>query len=379
MEGNPLWIKLRIADRFDTSNPSDKGKQYADNLKTIGLFGSNRRLNPSSYRDKRVSLYEKLNESLEGNEDDIQRLEIEWIDIVLSVFDDVLSETRHHATDLTLAGHSLATAIVFSLLAQSDNLYISRTRNTKANHNSLLNDPSKRIIGCDDNWIVIMIAGASESSDAIHFNQFDEVGESIGRMAPDIKPSAIDIQNKAHKQWVKKPSDIYEGYTKKKLIQDISRLTELAKLEKIQSIETRINGLRRHISNLEQALSLKKLNEEMEANLYEKRQILESMVDKIEKMGTFESILSRNKWEDSSHAYEWSWELLSRVMSPIRPTSPSGWARRILGERTKVSEEIVVRWILEKRLTLGRWFSSLLEHSRISGAKSQSLNMITQN
>lgn len=377
MEGNPLWINLRMADRCDISNPSDKGKQYADDIKTIGLLGSSRKLDPFSFRVKRISLYQKLDDSLARHNGNIPRIEIEWTRIILTHLDGVLSETRYNATDLTLAGHSLATGTLFSLLIQSDQLYVTRIRNSKVNLHRLWNDTSKRIIGCDDNWIVLMSTQSNESSNAIPFHQFDEVGESIERMVPDAEPSPEFIQDTAHKQWVKYPDDIEEGYTISQLVKDIARLTELAKLEKAQSIQTRMGGLRRHICNLEKALALGKLSEEMKVNLSEKKRILESMDDQIERHGSVQTILHRNDWRDSSHAYEWAWELLSRIMSPIRPTSPAGWARRILEEGEELTEDVVIRWILGKRLTLGRWFCALLEHSRISGDYNQTLKMIT--
>jgi len=367
LEDNKLWKNLRKADRCDTSNPSEKGKQFSENLETIGIFGTKRLINPLLFQEKRLELYKRLSDSLTKSDNNILKLEFEWTEIVLEFGYNVLSETRHHATDLTLAGHMFATAILFSLLTQNEQLYAARVENTRENLESLKNVTTSRIIGWDKNWIALVTVSPEEFQEASPFNQFDEVGVKLCEYIPDSKPSPIKILKLCRGQHVKKPEDISEGYTMKKLTNDLFKLTELARLERSQSIETRIGGLKRHISNLKKALILGKLSSELKSDMNKKIDILTGMSTELSTQGSTRTILKRNNWRDSSHAYEWAWELLSKIMSPIRPTSPASWAKRVIDDNPNPGEREAIKWVLGRQFTLGRWFCTMIESAVIKG------------
>lgn len=368
LEDHQLKKLLQLADRSDASNPSDSGKQHADNLITVGLFGFIRKVNPYSYDIKRAQLYQKLNWALK-NTKSYKELEASWLVIIESEADCVLSETRKHATDLVLSGHLKSTAILFSLYVQSQQILMCSCKNTKENLYKITN-PKNRIIAKDGHQIAYLSADAKASNNSsLILGPFDEVGKWLIDSVPKSPPCPKLVAKICFSSWAKYPGEIAPGYTMKRLILDLRRFVNLAVLEESRIVSLKKRGLSKHLTNLTGAKSKGKLPADLEQTIGVKSEQLNSYEEFLKKYGTPIEILSINGWQDVELAKQWAWDFLALIMSPIRPSSPVDWAKRLYAQCKTPSKREAIKWVLAKRFTLGRWFCAEKEWAKLGKMK----------
>ncbi len=364
LEDHPLKKLLQAADRSDASNPSDKGKQYADNLWTVGLFGTKRKIDPYSYGQRRAKLYQRLDGALR-KANDYRELEKFWLQIIEEETADVLSETRQHATDLVLSGHLKSAATLFSLLVQSPKVFMCDTKNTIGNLAKLAG-LRNRVIAKDKHNIALLSADERVCvKSGLVLGPFDEIGRWLADAAPGVKPSPKLVAHICLLNWAKRPEEITEGYTMRRLVLDLRRFVNLALLEQSRILSWRRRGLARHLANLKKAHALGKLSAEVEQTITVKSELLLSYDRFLKENGMPNEILSCNGWKDVEDAKQWAWDFLTLIMSPIRPTSPVDWAKRLFAQCKSPTKNEAVRWVLAKRFTLGRWFCAASEWKRL--------------
>lgn len=361
LEDHPIKKLLQTYDRCDTSNPADSGKQNACNMEMESFFGIKKKIDPLTFDAIRFNLYQKLDEAL-GSSKTPHQLILEWTTLILGATINAFCETRKFATDLTLGAHLLSTAILFSLGVGGKHILCTSIPVSEKFTNGFS-------IGEDGYERAILTTERNMLPDEIIHDRFIPFNEFIWLVdaLPDHEPSLESILEKCRTSWVKQPEDIEPGYTFDKLTFDLDKLKDLAKLSYAQDLEEKRRSWGRHLKNLKKAEMLGKLDSEWTQHL----KILESRLEEIEQVlsqiGSVSELLAKNGWGDCPEAYEWAWFFLSKTMSPIRPTSPVTWARRILEEDPCDSNESAVKWVLGRRLTLGRWLAIKLEQAQRDG------------
>lgn len=351
LEDHPIKKTLQTYDRCDTSNPSDSGKQHFEHMEMTDFFGKTKIIDVTTFDLRRVELYQKLNEVLVQSKS-FNELASGWTFEVLKATKEAFCETRKHSTDLSLAAHLLSTAILFSLgIEEKSILCTTVPLDVHAQHGY--------VIGADKENKAVLTCTLNRVFDEIIYDKFEPFDEFIWLedALPDFEPNIESIIEKCRTDWVKKPEDIEPGYTLNDLVGDIEKLKNLAKLSYAQEYEEKKLSWGRHLKNLKKAESLGKLNTEWVAYTESIEQSLNQIDELLAKTGSVENLLEENDWKDCPQAYEWAWFFLSKTMSPIRPTSPVTWARRILDEDPLDSTESALKWILGRRLTLGRWLA----------------------
>jgi hypothetical protein len=351
LEDHPIKKNLQTYDRCDTSNPSDNGKQNSEHMEMTDFFGKTKIIDISTFDGKRIDLYIKLNNALEKSSS-FKDLAAKWTFEIIKATKDAFCETRKHSTDLTLAAHLLSTAILFSLgINEKTILCTTIPIDLSISHGY--------VIGCDKENKAVLTCTLNRVFDEIIYDKFEPFDEFIWLedALPNYKPGLQSIIEKCRTDWVKQPEDIEPGYTLNDLIGDIEKLKNLAKLSYAQEFEEKRRSWGRHLKNLKKAESLSKLSAEWIAYAASIEQSLAEVDELLVKTGSVNNLLEENAWKDCPEAHEWAWFFLSKTMSPIRPTSPVTWARRILDEDPYDSTESALKWILGRRLTLGRWLA----------------------
>lgn len=361
LEDHPIKKHLQTFDRCDTSNPADSGKQFADDMEMVSLFGKTKRIDPATFDEIRLNLYKKLDEALESSTTP-KELIISWTTLILEATANAFCETRKFATDLTLGAHLLSTAILFSLGIEEKHILCTSIPLSESFSNgySIGND------GCERAVLTTMRNMLPDEVIHDRFTPFDEFIWLVDAL-PDNDPPIESILEICRTSWVKQPEDIEPGYTFDRLTTDLDKLKDLARLSYSEDLEGKRRSWGRHLKNLKKAESLGKLDDLWLAHL----RMLESRLEEIElvlgQIGSVNELLIKNGWKDCPEAYEWAWFFLSKTMSPIRPTSPVTWARRILEEDPFDSKESAVKWVLGRRLTLGRWLAIKFEQAQEKG------------
>ena len=351
LEDHPIKKLLQTYDRCDTSNPSDNGKQRFEHMEMTDFYGNTKVIDVSTFDSKRIDLYQKLNAALEKS-CTFKELVTGWAFEVTKSTREAFCETRKHSTDLTLAAHLLSTAILFSLgINEKSILCTTVPIELPISHGYA--------IGCDKQNKAVLTCTLNRVFDEIIYDKFEPFDEFIWLedALPDFEPSLLSVIEKCRTDWVKQPEDIEPGYALNDLVGDIEKLKNLAKLSYAQEYEEKKRSWGRHLNNLKKAESLGKLTNEWIAYAASIEQSLRQIEELLAKTGSVKDLLEENGWKDCPEAYEWAWSFLSKTMSPIRPTSPVTWARRILDEDPFDSTESALKWILGRRLTLGRWLA----------------------
>ncbi len=364
LEEHHLKRLLQVADRSDASNPSDKGKQCADNLWTVGLFGTRRKIDPHTYGQRRAKLYQKLDDALR-KANDYAELERFWLQIIEEETADVLSETRQHATDLVLSGHLKSTAVLFSLFVQSPKVFMCSAKNTIDNLAKLANSKNRVIAKDKRNIAFLSVDEGACANSGLVLGPFDEIGQWLADEVPRAKPSPKLVAHICLSSWAKRPEEIAEGYNMRRLVLDLKRFVNLVLLEQSRTLSWRRRGLARHIANLKKAQALRKLSADVEQTITVKSELLLSYDRFLKENGTPNEILSCNGWKDVEDAKQWAWDFLTLIMSPIRPSSPVDWSKRLFAQCKSPTKNEAVRWVLAKRFTLGRWFCAASEWKRL--------------
>lgn len=351
LEDHKIKKTLQIFDRCDTSNPSDTGKQFIENMEAESFFEQKVSVDPESFDAQRFELYKTL-DGLLANATTPGKMISDWTVEVIKATRYAFSETRKHATDLTLGAHLLSTAMLFSLgVMEKPILCTSFPVKNKVNHGYHIgSDPTEQA--------VITVQRNMLPDEIIHdkFSPFDEFIWLVDAL-PNHEPSITEIIDRCRTFWVKQPEDIATGYNFDRLVGDVEKLKDLAKLSFAVELEDKKRAWSRHTRNLHKAEALGKLNLDWIAYLRSIESSLNQIEETLQAIGTSKSILEKHNWKETADGYEWAWFFLSKTMSPIRPTSPVTWARRILDEDPFDSRESAIKWILGRRLTLGRWLA----------------------
>lgn len=355
LEDHPIKKMLQMYDRCDTSNPADCGKQFVDNMEIETLFGSKIPVNPMLFDQTRLQLYKTLSLLLETAKSSSE-LVISFTYEILKATKHAFSETRKHATDMTLGAHLLSTAMLFSLGIFDKPILCTSIPSKEKSTNGYQ-------IGNDGKEKAIITVQRNMLHDEIIHDRFTPFDEFIWLCdaLPNHNPPISEIIDRCRIFWVKQPEDIEPYYTFDILTGDVEKLKDLAKLSYAVEFEDKKRAWIRHLKNLHKADALGKLNQEW----IEHTRSIEASLAKIDEVlaavGSSKSILEKHHWEDAPEGHQWAWFFLSKTMSPIRPTSPVTWARRILDEDPFDSKESAVKWILGRRLTLGRWLAFKLD------------------
>ena len=361
LEDHPVKKMFQTYDRCDTSNPADCGKQLVDNMEIETLFGQKIAINPRSFDNARLELYKTLNNILKSVQSPSELI-ICWTVEIVKATRLAFSETRRHATDMTLGAHLLSTAMLFSLGIHGKPIFcISVPIKEEHEHGfSIGNDGiEKAIITAQRNMLPDEIIHDS-------FTPFDEL-IWLSDALPKHDPSLPEIIDRCRTAWVKQPEDIESGYTFEKLVDDVEKLKDLAKLSYAVEFEDKKRAWSRHLKNLHKAEDLGKLNQEWVEHTRSIEASLAKIDEVLKAVGSSKSILEKHHWKNAPEGFEWAWFFLSKTMSPIRPTSPVTWARRILDEDPFDSKESAIKWILGRRLTLGRWLAFKLDQVNDEG------------
>jgi hypothetical protein len=335
--------------------------------------GETKIIDASSFDQKRCELYKILGKVLVESKTPKELLQ-NWTIEVLKATKEAFCETRKHSTDLTLGAHLLSTAILFSLGIEDKPILCTSMPASDPHQNGFA-------IGCDSSDKAILTCTRNGHRDEVIFDKFTPFDEFIWLedALPDYNPNIGSIIDKCRSWWVKQPEDVEPGYTFEQLTSDINRLKNLAKLSYAQEFEEKKRAWGRHLKNLHKAESLGKLTTEYIEHTRYIEQKLEQVNEMLSQTGSVKELLKDNQWQDCHTAYEWAWFFLSKTMSPIRPTSPVTWARRILDEDPFDSKESAVKWVLGRRLTLGRWLSINLSNQDDEGIERFVRDCLPQN
>lgn len=361
LEDHPVKKILQTYDRCDTSNPADSGKQFTENMEIETLFGRRIPVNPLLFDKTRLELYKTLSLLLESSKSPSE-LVVSFTTEILKATKNAFSETRRHATDMTLGAHLLSTAMLFSLgIFEKPILCTSMPTGSQIKHGYQ--------IGADANERAIISVQRNMLPDEIIHDRFTPFDELIWLLdaLPSHNPLLPEIIDRCRSFWVKQPEDIEPDYTFDKLTGDVEKLKDLAKLSYAVEFEDKKRAWSRHLKNLHKAESLGKLNQEWIEHTRSIEVSLAKIDEVLAAIGSSKSILDKHNWKDAPEGYEWAWFFLSKTMSPIRPTSPVTWARRILDEDPYDSKESAIKWILGRRLTLGRWLALKLDQAGDAG------------
>ncbi len=394
IDRHPLMKLLKTVDHLDASNPSNEGKQEMFSLYRDNFFFGETKLNVEQFDEMRFSFYRELNTFLDGvkgrNFYAGKTPEInKFINLLADkYFASALSETRRFGNDITLLDHSKAVAAFFKTFlyfylvmgktipnsffyVRFRVLQISKTEDS----NRVKNFLEKEIACCNeiaetDHYQYFLVPfikqnsvfmqflknvvsekvlyGKKVSLELLRVNDFAEMFEDTLCNKP-----LRNVLKKFYSLNVKKYSDIANGYTKKRAIEDVKHVVYFALLRRKEALLAKLKSSKKHLNNLyngsihNEKNLVKYFRKEREVKLLEKH--LNAFV-------SMEQIKKTYGWSSSKDAEGAVYDFFNMVLSPVRPPSPVDMSFYFLKQFNKLHsfEKLAEQSLIRRPLVLGR-------------------------
>ncbi len=343
---NPLIKLLQIADRFDSSNPPNSGKQEFNKTFLSNFFLKERRVDYVSLSYLRIRLEKFVDLFFK----EFRRDKIIW---ALKLFlKEGISDTRRGANDIDLFSHSYAVSSIFKALL-FDHLYFGypfpetifdvnlRFLKTKKKEKRRIEEEiafGNEIFSIEDTSFFLIGQGIDNLFLKLHSIEGEIVDEVFVEKTEKIYPHPLKPDEILSTLLVKTPQDI--GMTFEEMVNGVKEIIDFGRFKELERLKIRERGLKRHIKNLRKGnksreiqIKLKILRKVRSRINYLKRVVKgRANIKKIEKF-------------------------LSLTLAPIRPPSINRFSEFLLSlmNRKKMNvREITLKIFLNKPVIISR-------------------------
>ena len=343
---NPFIKLLQIADRFDSSNPPNSGKQEFNETFLSDFFLKEKRVDYVRLSYLRIRLEKFVD--LFFNE--LKRDKIIW---GLKLFlKEGISDTRRGANDIDLFSHSYAVSSIFKALL-FDYLYFGypfpetifdvnlKFLKTGRKEKRRIEEEiafGNEIFSIEDTSFFLIGQGIDKLFLKLHSIEGEIVNEVFVKKTEKIYPHPLKPDEILSTVLVKTPQDT--GMTFEEMVNGVKEIIDFGRYKELEKLKIREKGLRKHIKNLrkgnkseEEKLKLKILRKVRSRINYLKRVVKgKANIKKIEKF-------------------------LSLTLAPIRPPSINRFSEFLLSLMNKKKmniREITLKLFLNKPVTISR-------------------------
>lgn len=343
---NPFIKLLQIADRFDSSNPPNSGKQEFNETFLSDFFLKEKRVDYVRLSYLRIRLEKFVD--LFFNE--LKRDKIIW---GLKLFlKEGISDTRRGANDIDLFSHSYAVSSIFKALL-FDYLYFGypfpetifdvnlKFLKTGRKEKRRIEEEiafGNEIFSIEDTSFFLIGQGIDKLFLKLHSIEGEIVNEVFVKKTEKIYPHPLKPDEILSTVLVKTPQDT--GMTFEEMVNGVKEIIDFGRFKELEKLKIREKGLRKHIKNLrkgnkseEEKLKLKILRKVRSRINYLKRVVKgKANIKKIEKF-------------------------LSLTLAPIRPPSINRFSEFLLSLMNKKKmniREITLKLFLNKPVTISR-------------------------
>ena len=343
---NPFIKLLQIADRFDSSNPPNSGKQEFNETFLSDFFLKEKRVDYVRLSYLRIRLEKFVD--LFFNE--LKRDKIIW---GLKLFlKEGISDTRRGANDIDLFSHSYAVSSIFKALL-FDYLYFGypfpetifdvnlKFLKTGRKEKRRIEEEiafGNEIFSIEDTSFFLIGQGIDKLFLKLHSIEGEIVNEVFVKKTEKIYPHPLKPDEILSTVLVKTPQDT--GMTFEEMVNGVKEIIDFGRYKELEKLKIREKGLRKHIKNLrkgnkseEEKLKLKILRKVRSRISYLKRVVKgKANIKKIEKF-------------------------LSLTLAPIRPPSINRFSEFLLSLMNKKKmniREITLKLFLNKPVTISR-------------------------
>jgi hypothetical protein len=381
LEDHPLRRFLHLSDCLDTSNPSDKGKQFLKDIKYSNFFGKEYSLDYENFSLYRKKLYDEISPVISGRKSLKEKLE-DLEKILETYLSKGICETRKWAHDIDLYSHGRSVSLYLRIILlnylsdgiiakNSEDIIFKTLKIYGASQEELYRISEKiereffAVPIYKDIYEALFFVYRDFEKDYLTCVKFDlspqvNASMSLDEIIPDNifpgKGISLDLKacfEYASNFYVKTPEDIKDNYHMEDLIRDIKACVDYGTYCDLLKQEEKRDSLLRHVNNI------KKGKDNDKFSYYKEK--LGKIQEEIDLIGDSTSFEEKYDWKDKSDAAYKIWEFLSIVLSSIRPHEPLSLVK-LWGKKYKIiNEEIVTDLVLRKQITAGRLFSLIRE------------------
>jgi len=343
---NPFIKLLQIADRFDSSNPPNSGKQEFNETFLSDFFLKEKRVDYVRLSYLRIRLEKFVDLFFK----ELKRDKIIW---GLKLFlKEGISDTRRGANDIDLFSHSYAVSSIFKALL-FDYLYFGypfpetifdvnlKFLKTGRKEKRRIEEEiafGNEIFSIEDTSFFLIGQGIDKLFLKLHSIEGEIVNEVFVKKTEKIYPHPLKPDEILSTVLVKTPQDT--GMTFEEMVNGVKEIIDFGRYKELEKLKIREKGLRKHIKNLrkgnkseEEKLKLKILRKVRSRINYLKRVVKgKANIKKIEKF-------------------------LSLTLAPIRPPSINRFSEFLLSLMNKKKmniREITLKLFLNKPVTISR-------------------------
>ncbi len=343
---NPFIKLLQIADRFDSSNPPNSGKQEFNETFLSDFFLKEKRVDYVRLSYLRIRLEKFVDLFFK----ELKRDKIIW---GLKLFlKEGISDTRRGANDIDLFSHSYAVSSIFKALL-FDYLYFGypfpetifdvnlKFLKTGRKEKRRIEEEiafGNEIFSIEDTSFFLIGQGIDKLFLKLHSIEGEIVNEVFVKKTEKIYPHPLKPDEILSTVLVKTPQDT--GMTFEEMVNGVKEIIDFGRYKELEKLKIREKGLRKHIKNLRKGnkgkeikLKLKILRKVRSRISYLKRVVKgKANIKKIEKF-------------------------LSLTLAPIRPPSINRFSEFLLSLMNKKKmniREITLKLFLNKPVTISR-------------------------
>lgn len=393
VEEHTLKKFLHLSDCLDTSNPSDKGKQFLDDIKYSDFFGHEYPLKYENFSLFREKLYKEISILMSERKSfkDIAKT-------VKKYLSEGICETRKWAHDIDLYSHGKSVSLYLRIIllnyladgivAKNSEDIIFKILKIHTKSQEELYRISGRIereffaipVYKDIYEALFFVYSCFDPCNlkGIKFELSHEINASmsldeiIGQNNFSGKGISLDLKacfEYARNFYVKIPEDIKDNYHMEDLIRDIKACVDYGTYCDVIKTEGKRDSLLRHVNNIKKGQDNNKFS-------YYKEKLIK-IQEEIDLTGNSDSFAEKYGWKDKSDGAAKIWEFLSIVLSSIRPHDPLGLVK-LWGKKHKIiNEKAVTDLVLRKQITAGRLFSLIRDVKNLYKDLSCNRNNIT--
>ena len=382
IEKHPLIKLLKTVDHLDASNPANSGKQIPFKLYRDNIFYPETPLPVKRFDEMRKDFYFEVEEFLQRlGTKDIERLNKFVKSASQKYFENALSETRRFGNDITLLDHSNAVSSLYKAFLYAYLFWnkeipnsffkvrfrIMKVKDADEETSHILSDVyacCNEIVRSERNGYYL-VANFKKNS---KFDSF--VREITGKETEFSKANDLSfifsdkffgfspakIKKHFDSLFIKRVSDIRDGYTEKQAIEDIKKAILFAELRRKESISVKLKSFEKHLSNLNKG----SVHDPSNLPKFFKKEREVRLLRKHHKAGiSVERIKEKYGWKTSKDAENEIYAYFNEVLSPVRPPSPVEMSVYLLklynkyGSYKKVFEEFLIK----RPLVPGRVFA----------------------
>ena len=278
LEDHPVRKFLHLSDCLDTSNPSDKGKQFLKDIKYSNFFGKEYPLDYEKFSLFRKELYYKLSLVISERKSLKEKLN-DGGKILETYMSKGISETRKWAHDIDLYSHGRSVSLYLriillnylsdGIIAKNSEDIIFKTLKIHTKSQEELSGISEKIEReffavpiYKDIYEALFVVHTHIEEDDLKGIKFELSPEVNASMSPDEiigqnnfpgKGISLDLKTcfeYAGEFYVKRPEDIKDNYHMEDLIRDIKACVDYGTYCDVIKIEEKRDSLFRHVNNI---------------------------------------------------------------------------------------------------------------------------------